>query len=151
VERQAESSNLGAHRRKFNGTSESIPSLAEVTIILPRLAGMGVGGIGREPERNCIARKLTWIGIGPHKTGDPRRPLVTFDQFLYYGEKGPLLETLAPALASHMYGGNVRAMILDSSSPAKERLQAEKILDTARNAPPSPARKMSRHTSGTCA
>lgn len=119
-------------------------------------AVIGVGGIGREPERHCIARKLTWVGIGPHKTGDPHRPLVTFDHFLYYGEKGPLLETLAPALASHMYGGNVRAMILDSSSPAKEHLQAENILDTAKNAPPSPVRlqgaprQMHPKSSGAC-
>ena len=117
-------------------------------------AVIGVGGIGREPERDRIAGKLTWVGIGPHKTGDPRRPLVTFDHFLYYGESGPLLETMAPPLAGRMYGRNVR-VILDSLS-AEERLEAEKILDSARTAPPSPARlrgarrKVRPKTSASC-
>lgn len=53
-------------------------------------AVIGVGGIGREARSEGIARKLTWIGIGPRKIGEPSRPLVTFDHFLYYGEEGPL-------------------------------------------------------------
>lgn len=100
-------------------------------------AVIGVGGIGREPQKNCIARKLTWVGIGPHKTGDPRRPCVTFDHFLYYGKQGPLLETLAPALAKHMYDGYVRVMIRDSSSPDQESQEVKRILNLAGNEPPS--------------
>jgi hypothetical protein len=61
-------------------------------------AVIGVGGIGREAQSEGIARKLTWVGIGPHKTGEPSRPLVTFDHFLYYGEEGPLLDKKASAL-----------------------------------------------------
>ena len=98
-------------------------------------AVIGVGGIGREPQKNCIARKLTWVGIGPHKSSGQRCPLVTFDHFLYYGEHGPLFEELAPKLARHIYGGNVR-VILDSLSE-NEHLEVEKILDLARNEPPS--------------
>ena len=51
-------------------------------------AVIGIGGIGPEPTRKGIAGKLTWIGIGPHKTGDPRRPHVTFDHFLYLAKRG---------------------------------------------------------------
>lgn len=98
-------------------------------------AVIGVGGAGREAERNGIARKLTWVGIGPHKSGDARRPKVTFDHFLYYGEKGPLLKEVAPALARRMYDMNVR-VLMDSLSPT-ERLKVEKILDRARAARPS--------------
>jgi hypothetical protein len=31
-------------------------------------AVIGIGGIGREPECEGIAGKLTWIGIGKHET-----------------------------------------------------------------------------------
>lgn len=100
-------------------------------------AVIGVGGIGRESQKNCIAKKLTWVGIGSHKNmkDDLLHPLVTFDHFLYYGENGPLLETLAPELASHIYGKNVR-VILDSLSE-NELLEVDKILDLARNEPSS--------------
>lgn len=116
-------------------------------------AVIGVGGAGREAERNGIARKLTWIGIGPHKTGDLRRPLVTFDHFLYFGEQGPRLEDCAPKLARHMYGGNVR-VILNLLS-AKERVEVEKILNLARNALPSgylegAPQRSSQETKGKC-
>lgn len=101
-------------------------------------AVIGVGGIGVRPERHRIAGKLTWVGIGPHNKGDPNRALVTFDHFLYY-VNGPLLKTLAPALARHIYGGKIRR-ILDSSGPAKEGLEIEKILATGMAAPPSRGR-----------
>ena len=100
-------------------------------------AVIGIGGVGREPDRHGIAGKLTWVGIGPHKTGNPRRPHVTFDHFLYYGEGGRLFETLAPTLARHIYGRNVRT-IMDSLSD-KERAETERILRTALKAPASPA------------
>jgi hypothetical protein len=40
---------------------------------------IGVGGIGTYAQSEHIAGLLTWVGIGPHKTGDLRRPRVTFD------------------------------------------------------------------------
>ena len=45
------------------------------------------GGSGLEPKRWGIARKLTWIGIGPHRSvvQGLRGPVVTFDHFLYLG------------------------------------------------------------------
>jgi len=98
-------------------------------------AVIGVGGIGREPQDNGIAGKLTWVGIRPHKTGDRRRPKVTFDHFLYYGEDGKLLSDLAPVLAKHVYDGRAR-VLMDSLSDEEQR-EVEKILKLARNAPPS--------------
>lgn len=100
-------------------------------------AVIGIGGVGREPERAGIARKLTWVGIGPHKTGDPRRPRVTFDHFLYYGKDGPFFTTLAPTLARHIYGRNVRT-IMDFLSET-ERTETERILRTALKSPASQA------------
>lgn len=100
-------------------------------------AVIGIGGIGPEPIRCGIAGKLTWVGIGPHKTGDSRQPHVTFDHFLYYGEGGKFFETLAPTLARHIYDRNVR-IIMDSLSD-KERVETERILRIALRAPASPA------------
>jgi hypothetical protein len=99
-------------------------------------AVIGVGGIGREPKKHGIDRKLTWIGIGPHKTGDPRCPLVTFDHFLYC-EPMPLLENLAPNLAKRMYDGKVRVILDPSSLSEAEKRDVQKILDIAKDVPPS--------------
>jgi hypothetical protein len=100
-------------------------------------AVIGVGGIGREPQKNCIAKKLTWVGIGPQKTSGQRYLLVTFDHFLYYGDQGPLLEDLAPKLAKHIYSGNVRVILNPNSLSADEHIEVEQILNLARNKPSS--------------
>jgi len=100
-------------------------------------AVIGVGGIGQEPIDEGIARRLTWIGIGPHRTGDLRKPTVTFDHFWYKGPQGPMLETVAPGLAKRMYAGKVR-LIKDSALAPPERAEIEKILRLARRSPPSP-------------
>jgi hypothetical protein len=120
----------------------------------PFNAVIGIGGIGREPQDKRIAGKLTWVGIGAHKTCDDPdhvdRPLVTFDHFLYYGEQGPLLREMAPLLARRMYGKNVR-VLMNSLSP-NERREVEGILELARNAPRSShlTEPDFRDTSGRC-
>jgi hypothetical protein len=105
----------------------------------PFEAVIGIGGIGRKPQQERIARKLTWVGIDPKEAGmgEDGYPRLRFAHFLYYGDYGPLLEEeLAPNLARRMYGRNVR-LIFDSSLSEEERLEVEKILDLARNEPPS--------------
>jgi hypothetical protein len=100
-------------------------------------AVVGVGGIGAEPRRHGIAEKVNWIGIGPHKTGTGSRgPVLTFDHFKWFGREGPRLASVAPVLAAHLYGRNVRSLM--SFSGAEDR-EVQKILDMARSAPPSPA------------
>lgn len=99
-------------------------------------AVIGVGGIGPWPRREGIAKKLTWVGIGPHKVGRPDRPLVTFDHFLYFGETGPNLAKHAPALAAHVYGRNSRTLMSFSDD---EQAEVDRILAMAKKAPPSPA------------
>lgn len=99
-------------------------------------AVIGVGGIGSYAQAEGIAGLLTWIGIGAHRTGDLRMPLVTFDHFWYRGERGPPLEQLAPMLAKHIYGKNVR-VVTSSSLTAVESEEIKKILALARRAPPS--------------
>lgn len=120
---------------------------------------IGIGGTGREPVREGIAEKVTWIGIGKNETISdasrpfvtPSCPLVTFDHFLYYGEQGPLLKNIAPALASRiLYDNNVRTL-MDSLSNEEQR-EVKKILDLATDAPPSHhlTKQRLRDTSGKC-
>lgn len=99
-------------------------------------AVIGVGGIGKYAQAEGISRLLPWIGIGAHKTDDLRRPLVTFDHFSYRGERGPMLDEIAPNLAKHIYGKNVR-VITSSSLSETESAEVAKILKLARRAPPS--------------
>jgi hypothetical protein len=110
-------------------------------------AVIGVGGIGAYARAEGIAGLLTWIGSGAHKTGDPRRPLVTFDHFWYRGEKGPELHKIAPNLAKHIYGKNVRVMMSSSLSGA-ESAEVANLLGLAGRAPPSGRMKKKRSGSG---
>jgi|ERR1022692_1151796 hypothetical protein len=103
-------------------------------------AVIGVGGIGDEPRKHGIAAKINWIGVGPHKFGRADRPLVTFDHFLYFGEKGPPLNQYAPSLANHIYGRNVRTLM---SFTDQERVEVNRILALAKRAPCSPASSIS--------
>ena len=106
-------------------------------------AVIGVGGIGRQAAREGIAGKVTWVGIGPHKSpGRWRGPLVTFDRFVYYGEDGPPLRAIAPALARRMLDRNVRAVMHGLSH--QERREVALILDMARAEPRSPRRRPKR-------
>lgn len=100
-------------------------------------AVIGVGGIGQEPVRQGIARKITWIGIGPHQVdiADDGYPMLAFEKFYLKNEKGRLLSDYAPKLAKrHYVGYGVRSLMLDSSDP-----EVAAILKLARRAPPSPA------------
>jgi hypothetical protein len=99
-------------------------------------AVIGIGGISSWPQREGIAGRLTWVGIGPHKSGDPAYPLVTFDHFLYWGERGELVRNIAPRLFARIYPRNVRLIMSDSLSDL-ELAEVATILRRASNAPPS--------------
>ena len=102
-------------------------------------AVIGVGGMGAEPRSHRIDGKVTWIGIGPHKTkGDRRGPLVTFDHFVNWGADGPSFEKLAPTLSQRIYAKNIR-VVMDKLSDS-EKAEVARILARAKNAPPSPGR-----------
>lgn len=96
-------------------------------------AVIGIGGIGDEPRREGIAGKLTWIGIGPHKTEGPE-PLVTFDHFLYFGPRGESMRELAPVLSDHVYRMNVRTLM---NLTVTEQAEVDRILAKAKDSPPS--------------
>lgn len=105
-------------------------------------AVIGVGGIGPEPTSYGIEGRVTWIGIGPHRARakDPRGPLVTFDHFVLFEERGPLLHEHAPRLAKRMYDRGVRALLHPTTEEAREIIR---LLRLGENAPASSARAAS--------
>lgn len=101
-------------------------------------AVIGIGGIGPEPERNELARKVNWIGIGPRRTGaiDKRGfPVIAFEHFKLLESDGRELRELAPRLTDRIYSKNVRVIMDDLDE--QERAEVERVLDLARDAPPS--------------
>jgi hypothetical protein len=83
---------------------------------------------------------VNWIGVGPHKAEVGKRaPLVTFDHFLQFGTEAPDFLELAPKLASRMYANNVRLVM--NKVDSNERKEIAAILELARSAPPSRARR----------
>jgi hypothetical protein len=102
-------------------------------------AVIGVGGIGAKARAEGIAGKLSWIGIGPHKSPTQGRgPEVTFDHFIDFGTEGRQLVLVAPALAERMYSGRARHLLTGLSG--REYEEAMAILELARDAPPSQGR-----------
>jgi hypothetical protein len=101
-------------------------------------AVIGVGGIGPQARANGIAGKVTWIGIGPHKSyvRGKRGPVVTFDHFLYRGTEGPSFRKLARWLSRRMYGHNIRSIL--GGLTARQLAEAAEIVQLAAGAPPSP-------------
>lgn len=100
-------------------------------------AVIGVGGVGREPQGEGIAGKLTWIGIGPEKTGNGREPLVRFRHFWYRGPSGPKLRDVAPRLAERFRRYPAPRYLLDKVD-AEELEEIHSLLQLAEKAPPSP-------------
>ncbi|MEQ1904820.1 MAG: hypothetical protein ABL888_11595 [Pirellulaceae bacterium] len=99
---------------------------------------MGIGGIGSNPVRAGIAKRINWIGIGPHKVGNGEDgfPILGFEQFIKWEDKGRNFSKLAPKLAKRMYSGyGVRYLMLDSES----NTEINKVLKLASKAGPSRA------------
>jgi hypothetical protein len=118
-------------------------------------AVIGIGGIGRKARSSGIDRKVNWIGIGPVKRPSrfgAGRPLVTFQHFRYFGDKGPALRAKAPRLARRMYSANAPRYVVKDFTPA-ELTEIRRLLVMARTAPPSvgysaPERSVRRQKGG---
>ena len=92
-------------------------------------AVIGVGGIGREATKSGIAGIVTWVGIGPRrKSGrNLRGKSVTFDQFIYFGTKGPEFRKEAPQLSKRMYSKNGPRFLIDDIT-TQEQAEIQKLL-----------------------
>jgi hypothetical protein len=98
-------------------------------------AVIGVGGIGRMPRAEGISGKVNWIGLGSRKgPTEGRGPLVTFDHFVLYEEKGRDFRAIAPVLARRMYSKNARVLFNFNDA---EQAEINGLLRLARSAPPS--------------
>jgi hypothetical protein len=95
---------------------------------------IGVGGISAEPRGWGIDQRLNWVGMGArYSESIPvgyRGPLVIFDRFVLLEERGPKLETIAPALARYVYGVHRRLVMSDSLSPTIQR-EVRRVLSLA--------------------
>ena len=105
---------------------------------LPFDAVIGIGGISAEPISEGIAGKINWIGIGARTTpcNGMRGPLVTFDHFLLFEEKGREFEKIAPALAQRLYTRRAPRFVFKNLNPT-EQAEIRRILKMAEDAPPS--------------
>jgi hypothetical protein len=99
-------------------------------------AVIGVGGKGTQARAAGINEKINWIGIGPRKeiVAGSRNPVVAFDHFLLFEEKGQDLMSIAPCLAEHLYLRNGRVLMSFSEA---EQAEINQILKMGKNAPPS--------------
>ena len=113
-------------------------------------AVIGIGGIGNEAEKNQIAGKLNWIGIGPHTAPAPkgyRGKLLTFDRFRSFGINGPLVCDVAPDLAAWMYTIHRRYSL---TYPERVWKQVEHLLTLAARSKPSPSLGQPRQRRSGC-
>jgi len=95
--------------------------------------------MGAEPKSHGLAGKVNWIGLGPRRraAAAKRAPIITFDHFLFFGSDGPSFLKLAPQLASRIYSKNVRVPM--DRLDRRERVEVERLLALAKDAPPSSA------------
>jgi hypothetical protein len=113
-------------------------------------AVIGVGGNGEGPRLKGIAGKITFVGISPHKSGDPRRPKVTFDNFWCPDKMGPFLKNVAPVLWSRLSRSGRAPLRHPLTKVGRTGLNPDefsaiepeinRVLALAKDAGPSPAR-----------
>lgn len=100
-------------------------------------AVIGVGGVRPWSGDECMAGRVTWVGIGPkkykHKDGE-RGPLVTFENYSLLDCDGPFLEKIAPNLHKYMYKDAHRRLLMsDSLTDEIMQREVEVILDIAKD------------------
>jgi hypothetical protein len=107
-------------------------------------AVIGVGGIGRMPRAEGISGKVNWIGLGSRKgRREGRGPLVTFDHFVLYEEKGRDFRAIAPTLARRMYSRNARVLLNFNDA---EKAEVARLVALAKTAPPSARMLLPKHS-----
>jgi hypothetical protein len=99
-------------------------------------AVIGLGGKRPWPGHKDIAKRVNWIGINPSKTKAPngnwKGPLVRFERFVLYDEKGPELKRLAPNLFKYMYEDRHVRAVLSQSLAVKIQAEVTRILELAK-------------------
>jgi hypothetical protein len=105
--------------RGIFGSSDCMGSVRDLAFD----AVVGIGSLSPWRDDEAIAGKITWIGVGPHRSrGSWRGAQVSFDRFLLLDGEGPKVAELAPALAQRFYVRNARWMLRSYSPREKQEL-----------------------------
>jgi hypothetical protein len=102
-------------------------------------AVIGVGGKGVQAKAAGVARRLNWVGVGARKEPSRRKrgPLIKFNHFVLYEEKGEELKVIARKLAQRMYSGNSRRFLFSDRLDKEEQKEINRILKMAKTKRPS--------------
>ena len=99
-------------------------------------AVIGVGGKSPWPRHEEIANRINWIGINPNKTkaANPtwKGPIVRFERFVLYDEKGPRLKRLAPKLFKYMFEDKHVRAVMSRSLAGEMQEEITRILRLAK-------------------
>jgi hypothetical protein len=89
-------------------------------------AVIGVGGLSAEPRFHGIDGRVTWVGVGARRCGSipvgHRGPIIEFNRFRLFEQRGPRLDSIAPALARHLFAVHRRVIMSDGLN---ELIQSE--------------------------
>jgi hypothetical protein len=109
-------------------------------------AVIGIGGIGPEPVAEGISGRVNWIGIGArkHPLSSGPSPLITFDHFVLFEEKGVDFCVVAPTLARRMYSRHPPRFLFNDHFSKEENAEVLRVLKMARNAPSSTRTQISK-------
>ena len=101
-------------------------------------AVIGIGGIRPEHDDKGIARKINWIGREPKRdySLSSSEPLVTFEKFIIWDDKGTLLSKCAPKLNKYMFEEG-RIPRIGKYFPDDINNEVLQLLKLADGAPPS--------------
>ena len=89
-------------------------------------AVVGIGSKSPWDNSRQIAGKITWVGVGPYKTGKsgPRgNDQIAFEHFILLDGNGPDFESIAPNLARRFYQGNARSILRSYSDTEKKEIE----------------------------
>lgn len=100
-------------------------------------AVIGIGGKCPDTGYEKLAYKVNWIGIGPTKTPkESKEPLVTFEKFALWEEKGLKLIDCAPELYRYLF---IEGKVPRAGKNFPERVYKEilQLLEMVDNSKPS--------------
>ncbi len=101
-------------------------------------AVIGIGGICDLAISEGISQKLNWIGVGAIRQCNYKRgPLITFRHFKLFEEDGEDFYSIAPALALRLLNAKASRFLFNDGFNADEQAEVDRILNRAKNAPPS--------------
>lgn len=95
---------------------------------------IAIGGIGRWAKEEDIDGRINWIGVGAHPVGwCLDGPLLAFERFVLFNERGPSVFKKAPLLAERFCGSHPARFAIYAFD-AEEKAEIKRLLALARRA-----------------